>query len=955
MKRAFLLLLIFSVVFTKFSAQVNTENRKKFIEAEGFVLYEEYKDALQLYVELLAEDSLNANLKYRIGQCLINIPGRKTESIKYLEEAVTKINLKYKEGKFKETGAPYDAYYFLANAYRVNNQLEKAIDTYELFKRNLDPKVYKEEVVDLQIQSCRNAMELMRVPIYVKKENLGPVINGRFSDFNPVISTDEEILVFNKSEQFQDFVYYSKKVNGKWAPPIDIIPEFGLGFELKNFVTSISNDGRELYVYRPGEDYDGSIYVSKRDKNDRWSNLIRLNDNINTKFWESHATVSHDGKQLFFTSNRKGTYGGLDIYVSRRDTADNWGPAKNLGPVINTEYNEESPFLGKDDKTLYFSSAGHFNMGGYDIFYSTLLDNGQWAKPLNLGFPLNTTDDDLFFNPVKDGYTAYYAFEDSTTNGLQDIFRIEVFSKDHPRKFLVRGVAQVKDLLSIFRDSVKVSALNIENPEAPVIVYTNPATGEYKFELPNGNYSISFEASGASKQISNIELPLTGKSDSVIVPVQALPKLDLSADMDIQSARNVTASKGDTLVIPIRAEQNSVLVIEHWVGDSLVQTETHIISDTSGYKYKTIPLTGDNRIVFKLTDKYNNTASSEVFIKREKPAPALPVEEPLYTKVISRKQLNTFVSIAKSRSDENLGRIIDGAKITGKKFAKIDDVITYLKEEAKKHFSDPAAVDKMALTVAVLDNVLTQAAVDILAANSSGEIKTLLSNLDIYKSGLTTWADLQKYISERMTGYRPEILNNLAANILSGSDPAIDKLREKILVFSSNFKKGDLIKKSVDATDKNKIKNSEDWLKSVYDLSVAAGVKDSEMAGMIAILSSLPGTDRKKYLEDMLACSDEKLTEFINNTDFRNTSGKSPKDIILNLLKSRNKGFFTDNSLFRVPVCLIVSKDIPSDIISSQAHTEKQNNLWIIWVVLGAGIIGFFFIYRNRKKTDKQN
>ena len=946
---------MFSVIFTKFSAQVKTDNRNKFIQAEGFTLYEEYKDALPLYMELLVEDPENANLKYRIGQCLINIPGRKKEAVKYLEDAVKKIDLKYKEGKFKEKSAPYDAYYFLANAYRVNNQLEKAIDTYELFKRNLDPKIYKEEVVDFQIQSCRNAIELMKVPIYVKKENLGSVINGRFSDFNPVISANEDILVFNRSEQFQDFVYFSKKVNNKWTEPVDIIPEFGLGFEQKNFVTSISDDGRELFVYRPGEDYDGNIYVSKRDKNDKWSNLVKLNDNINTKFWESHATISHDGKQLFFTSNRKGTYGGLDIYVSRRDTADNWGPAKNLGPVINTEYNEESPFLGKDDKTLYFSSAGQYNMGGYDIFYSSLLDNGQWAKPLNIGFPLNSTDDDLFFNPVKDGYTAYYSLDDSTTNGLQDIFRIEVFSKDHPRKFLVRGVAQVKDLLKIFRDSVKVSALNIENPEAPVIVYTNPLTGEYKFELPNGNYSISFEASGAEKQISNIELPLTGKSDSVIVPVRALPKLDLSADLVIQSERNIFVAKGDTLVIPIKAEQNSVLVIEHWAGDSLIQTESHIITDTSGFKYRTIPLTGDNKIVFKLTDKFSNTSSSEVFVKREKPAPAFHAEEPLYTKVISRKQLNTFVSIAKTRADENLDRIINSANITGQRFAKIDDVISHLKEEAKKHFSDPAEIDKMALKIAALDNVLTQAAVDLLAANSSGEIKSILSNLNIYNAGLTTWADLQKYLADRIKGYRPEVLNNLAANILSGSDPAIDKLREKILAFSSKFQKGELLRKAVAATDKNKIRKSEDWLKSVYDLSSEAGVKESELAQMLAVISSLPGTSGEKFIEEMLACADEKFAEFMKSSVFKNESGKLPKDIILNLLKLRNKGYFSDNSLFKVPVCLVVTKDIPSEIIASQAVPEKSNNLWILWVVLGAGLVVFYFIYRSRKKDNKQN
>ena len=275
MKRVLFLLCLLSVAIAKLFPQARLENRNNFYQAENFVLYEEYKDALPLYLGLLRIDPGNSNFKYRIGQCLINIPGRKEEAISYLEDAVKNINLKYKEGRFKETKAPYDAYYYLANAYRINYQLSKAIDTYELFKKNLDPKVYDTAVVNLQIESCRNAQELMKVPLYIKKENLGPLINDRFSDFNPVVSADESIMVYNKSEQFQDVLYFTKKVNGKWMTPRNIIPDLGLGFEEKNFATSISDDGRELYVYRPGNDYDGNIYVTRRDKNDKWSNLIK--------------------------------------------------------------------------------------------------------------------------------------------------------------------------------------------------------------------------------------------------------------------------------------------------------------------------------------------------------------------------------------------------------------------------------------------------------------------------------------------------------------------------------------------------------------------------------------------------------------------------------------------------------------------------------------------------------
>ena len=166
---------------------------------------------------------------------------------------------------------------------------------------------------------------------------------------------------------------------------------------------------KTLYLYSSA-DYDGIIYTS-RFENGILVTIVKLNENINTKYWESHATISHDNKKLYFTSNRKGTLEVLIFMFQKETVPGDWGPAVNLGPVINTPYNEESPFLSKDDKTLFFSSRGHFNMGGYDIFYSTLLENGEWSVPLNVGYPLNSTDDDVFFKPLNEGYEGYMAKE----------------------------------------------------------------------------------------------------------------------------------------------------------------------------------------------------------------------------------------------------------------------------------------------------------------------------------------------------------------------------------------------------------------------------------------------------------------------------------------------------------------------------------------------------------------
>ncbi len=479
--------------------------KNSFYDAESWILFEAYKDALPLYLQLNKSYPDNSNFKYRIGQCYLNTPGEKDLAVRYLEDAVKNINPNYREGKFKESGAPYDALYYLANAYRINNQLDNALETYDLFKRNMDPEVYDSAVVDLQIQSCLNAKELIGRPKFIRKYNLGSIINESLSEYNPVMSDNENLLVFSKSEAFYDAILYSVKNNGTWSAPQNLNEILQVDRDL--FPTALSADGKTLYLYSSA-DYDGIIY-STQFQNNTWSPLVKLNYNINTKYWESHATISHDNNRLYFTSNRKGTYGGLDIWVSNRDSIGDWGPAVNLGPVINTPYNEESPFLSKDDKTLFFSSRGHFNMGGYDIFSSDLLSSGEWSDPVNAGYPLNSTDDDVFFKPSVESYKGYYAIDSPDGYGKQDIYQIEIFSDDHPRKFTISGTSSVADLLNLFKDSVKISVMNGQKPGQAMIAYTSPETRKYAFNLPQGDYEVNFEGYGGEKETRNLNLPLT--------------------------------------------------------------------------------------------------------------------------------------------------------------------------------------------------------------------------------------------------------------------------------------------------------------------------------------------------------------------------------------------------------------------------------------------------------------
>jgi hypothetical protein len=760
-------------------------------------------------------------------------------------------------------------------------------------------------------------------------------------------------MVYNRISPFQEDLLYTRNIDGKWTTPRNIIPDLGFGEEKGNYATSLSNDGRELYIYRRGADYDGSIFVTKRIEEDKWSNIKKLNDNINTKYWESHATVSHDGKKLYFTSNRKDSYGGLDIYVSERDSADAWKPARNLGTVINTPYNEESPFFGKDDKTLFFSSRGHFNIGGYDIYYSTLMENGLWSVPLNLGYPLNTTDEDVFFSPIEDGYQAYYSLIDSGGFGGSDIYRIEIFSKDHPRKFFVRGIVQVKDLVTIFGDSIKVSALNLEDPNARVVVYTNPITGEYKFEVPQGKYTVTYEANGAEVAIKNLDLPLTHPTDSFVMPGTTLPKTDFMADLNIGDKRNISVVKGDTLAFPIEVEPNSILVVEHWLGDSLLYTEKFVVYDST-FLLKTVPRTGNNRIVFKLTDKFNNTTSSEIFINRQRVVTQQPVVRPEYSRVMAKKQTDAFVEMLINRADSKMKRVINKSEIEKQQFGKVDDIIVYLKGEAAKNDIPASEVDKLALRVAVMDNVLTQAAVDLLAANTDGELKDLIENLDIYEAGMKTWTDLQKYIEEKTNGrIKPEYLNSIASDILSDIDPRIAVVREKLISFSNKYEKGSALKQSVAATDKKEIKKSGPWLLDVYEEALKARLTDVDMAKTVSILTALPGMDVKSYVADLSVYSGEKFAGYLRGLDAGKF--KTSQDLILYLLKNRNKDQYSDEDLFAAIAGLIANRNMGDDTITAALARSEKTNLTALWIILGGLMVFFIFIFFRRKKKDKKD
>jgi tetratricopeptide (TPR) repeat protein len=211
--------------FLSFS-QFKDALKETFLEAEYYILYEDYNEALALYQNLYNSGYDNAYINHRIGECYLQIPGQKEKSIPYLEKACENVSITIKEGSIKETKAPLRTIFYLAIAYQTNDELDKAIETFNKFKDRLaEENIYNIDYVERQIESCETAKNLIEAPLNVSEENIGDLVNDQFPNIRPVISEDENSMVYISKRKFYDAIFYSTKENGKWLTPINITPD----------------------------------------------------------------------------------------------------------------------------------------------------------------------------------------------------------------------------------------------------------------------------------------------------------------------------------------------------------------------------------------------------------------------------------------------------------------------------------------------------------------------------------------------------------------------------------------------------------------------------------------------------------------------------------------------------------------------------------------------------------
>lgn len=348
----------------------------------------------------------------------------------------------------------FDLEYWIGRSYQYGLQFDKAIDFYNRYKVKLEKtstsysgkdKIPAREV-DRRIEECNNGKEFVSQPKPFSIINVGSEINSEFDDYGPVVNADETEIIFttrrrdgnvyenvwDDNKPYED-IFVSKKAGEKWEQATNIGTSINTKFNNSNL--TLSPSGNMLFIYNDGIG-DGDVFFSDRKPDGSWTLPKPLPGNINSPYRESSVSMTKDESTIYFASERPGGLGISDIYSAKKNARGSWTIIKNLGPGINTEYEEDSPYIDYDGKTLYFSSMGRKGMGGRDLFKSTLIDEekNEWSEPENLGFPINTPDDDLFITGTSTPNRFYFASERAGGFGYSDIYLVTEMKKDEEKK-----------------------------------------------------------------------------------------------------------------------------------------------------------------------------------------------------------------------------------------------------------------------------------------------------------------------------------------------------------------------------------------------------------------------------------------------------------------------------------------------------------------------------------------
>lgn len=490
-----------------------------FYEASGHLENIEYASALPILLQMEKMDDKNYNTLSSIGYCYLQTPFDKEKAIHYFDKVLVdykNLNAAYEFGNHKEKKGPAEVIRWMGQAYHANYKFEEALEKYQEYKELVNPnneELLKEINTDIAI--TRTAIEYKKNPTEIVVNKLD-ILNTEYSEYRPKLNGDETEMYFTSRRPFganaptddsgmhYEDIYYSKKKNGKWTAPIRL--DSPVNTDGHDACLYISPDGKSMIIYRTEYDseLEGSIYETHLE-NGKWTAPALMIAEVNSSFWETDANISADGNTLLYTSDKPGGQGGRDIWIMKKLPTGDWAKVQNIGDVINTSADEEAPYLHPDGKTLYFSSKGHKTMGGFDVCVSTLQEDGTWSEPINLGYPINTPGDDVFYFPTNDGKHAYFSSFREGGKGQQDIYMIDIPSYDLKTLAVYKGLAQ-------YTDGKFITDLDINIEDAS----TSKTIGNYSPNSSNGTFLFILQP-GETFYV-NYKLENLTLKDTIVVP-----------------------------------------------------------------------------------------------------------------------------------------------------------------------------------------------------------------------------------------------------------------------------------------------------------------------------------------------------------------------------------------------------------------------------------------------------
>ncbi|MFH2143732.1 MAG: hypothetical protein ABIJ97_15010 [Bacteroidota bacterium] len=503
MKKKYIILFVFVfAVLCVFAQSKNIRkefNRKIFI-ADEYYKYENYKSALPLYEDLFLMDSLNTEVNFKLGVCKFNLLRNKTDLMKYFE--------------FSKNDYP-DSYYYLGRLFHLKGNFIKSLDHYLAYKNSVLSKNIAMSVVDFHVQKSLVAKEMFNQPVDAKIKNIGNKINSSFYDYVPLISADEYIMYFTSrrsgstgnlkdpnDEYFED-IYSSEYKDSLWSEPVNLgIP---INTETHDACVYLSPDGQSMFIYRTNKQMTGGDIYFTELKNNNWTDPVILDSEVNSPTGlETSAALSPDQNTVYFSSNREGGFGGKDLYRITKMPDGSWSKAQNLGGALNTPYDEDAPFIHPDGITLFFSSQGHRNMGGFDIFM-TRKEGNNWTAPENMGYPINTVDDDIYFVLSANGKHGYFSSTKSGGYGGSDIYVVDM-PGDENNFLILKGTITTSEPEHM-KLSATITVIDYETKELQGIYRTNKKTGKYTLViLPRKRYKVIVESDGYHSFIDELDL-----------------------------------------------------------------------------------------------------------------------------------------------------------------------------------------------------------------------------------------------------------------------------------------------------------------------------------------------------------------------------------------------------------------------------------------------------------------